>query len=115
MPAASAIREFIARADVFALTSRYEGFGNVLVEAMACGVPVVATSSPGTTEIVSPGLDGLLVESHEPAVMAAALARVLSDDELRQRMSQAARVAAERFALPSIAAAYDRAFSEVLA
>jgi glycosyltransferase involved in cell wall biosynthesis len=107
--------KYIARADVFALSSRYEGFGNVLVEAMACGVPVVATSSPGTTEIVSPGVDGLLVEDHQPAALAAALARVLSDDDARRGMSQSARIAAERFALPSIAAAYDRAFTEVLA
>lgn len=107
--------KYIGRADVFALSSRYEGFGNVLVEAMACGVPVVATSSPGTREIVSAGVDGLLVERHEPAALAAALARVLSDRDLRARMSHAARGAAERFALPSIAAAYDRAFSEVLA
>ena len=71
--------KYIARADVFALSSRYEGFGNVLVEAMACGVPVVATGSPGTREIVSVGTDGLLVDRHEPAALAAALAAVLSD------------------------------------
>lgn len=107
--------KYIARADVFALSSRYEGFGNVLVEAMACGVPVVATGSPGTREIVDPGVDGLLVERHEPAALAAALTRLLTDVELRCHMSDAARLSAERFALPSIAAAYDAAFTEVLA
>ena len=100
--------KYIARADVFALSSRYEGFGNVLIEAMACGVPVVATASPGTREIVSVGTDGLLVDHHEPEALAAALARVLSDSPLRQRLSQGAKTSAQRFALPTIADAYDR-------
>jgi glycosyltransferase involved in cell wall biosynthesis len=100
--------KYIARADVFAMSSRYEGFGNVLVEAMACGVPIVATTSSGTREIVSVGVDGLLVDRHDPASFAAALERVLSDDGLRCRMAQAARSNAERFALPVVAAAYDR-------
>ena len=47
--------KYIARGDVFVLTSHYEGFGNVLVEAMACRVPVVATASPGTRDIVHSG------------------------------------------------------------
>jgi glycosyltransferase involved in cell wall biosynthesis len=106
--------KYIARADVFALTSRYEGFGNVLVEAMACGVPVVATSSPGTREIVSVGEDGLLVERHEPAAVASALERILSDAALRLRMSETARRHAERFAVTTIAAAYERVFAEAL-
>ena len=107
--------KYLARADVFALTSRYEGFGNVLVEAMACGVPVVATSSPGTREIVSVGIDGLLVDQHEPAAVAEALARVLSDEPFRRRLSAGARVSAQRFSLPAIAAAYDRTLGAVLA
>jgi len=107
--------KYIARADVFALSSHYEGFGNVLVEAMACGVPVVATSSPGTREIISAGVDGLLVQHHEPAPLAAALERVLTDRALHARLSDGARRSAERFALPAVAAAYDRVFSEVLA
>ena len=106
--------KYIARADAFALTSRYEGFGNVLIEAMACGVPVVATSSPGTKEIVTAGADGLLVEQHEPAAVAAALERVLTDDAFRRRLADGARRSAERFALPVIADAYDRAFGAVL-
>jgi len=105
---------FIARADVFALTSRYEGFGNVLVEAMACGVPVVATSSPGTKEVVTSGVDGLLVDRHEPAAVAAALARVLTDGALRRELSEGARRSAERFAVPAIAGAYERALGAML-
>jgi len=107
--------KYVARANVFALSSRYEGFGNVLVEAMACGVPVVGTASPGTREIVTVGTDGLLVERHEPAALAAALERVLTDEPLRARMSLAARTSAARFAVPAVVAAYDRVLSEVLA
>jgi glycosyltransferase involved in cell wall biosynthesis len=107
--------KYIAKADVFALTSRYEGFGNVLVEAMACGVPVVATSTAGTREIVSVGEDGLLVDRHEPAAVAAALERVLNDASLRQRMSQTARRHAERYRADVIAHEYDRVFAEALA
>jgi glycosyltransferase involved in cell wall biosynthesis len=107
--------KYIARADVFALTSRYEGFGNVLVEAMACGVPVVATSTAGTREIISVGEDGLLVDRHEPAAVAAALERILGDAALRQRMSQTARRHAERYRADVIALEYDRVFAEALA
>jgi glycosyltransferase involved in cell wall biosynthesis len=106
--------KYIARADVFAMTSRYEGFGNVLVEAMACGVPVVATSSPGTREIVNVGIDGLLVDRHEPGPVASALERILTDEEFRRRLSEGARASAERFALPAIAVMYDRVLGVAL-
>lgn len=107
--------KYIARADVFALTSRYEGFGNVLIEAMACGVPVVATASPGTRDIVDDGVNGLLVEQHTPASVAAALARLLGDAAARTRMASGARMSAERFSLPVTIAAYDAALREALA
>jgi glycosyltransferase involved in cell wall biosynthesis len=107
--------KYIARADVFALSSHYEGFGNVLVEAMACGVAVVATLSPGTREIVSIGTDGLLVDRHEPAALASALERILTDDGLRRRLADGARSSAQRFALPAIAARYDSVFEAALA
>ena len=109
--------KYIARADVFALSSRYEGFGNVLVEAMACGVPVVATAFAGTRDIVRDGVDGLLVERHEPAAVAAALdarARATS----RPARPAGRRGAPERGALRAAGRrrrAYDRVFREVLA
>jgi glycosyltransferase involved in cell wall biosynthesis len=107
--------KFIARADAFLLTSRYEGFGNVLIEAMACGVPVVATASPGTRDIVRHGLDGMLVEHHQPADVAAALETILTDADRRADMAADARRSAERFALNVIAREYDAVFQEALA
>jgi glycosyltransferase involved in cell wall biosynthesis len=107
--------KYMARADVFALTSRYEGFGNVLVEAMACGVPAVATRSAGTDDIISDGVDGVLVARHAPDAVAAALIRLLLDRPLRDGMAAAARESSERFARPVIARTYDRVLTEALA
>ena len=106
---------YIARADVFALTSRYEGFGNVLVEAMACGVPVVATSSPGSQEVVESGANGLIVDRHEPEAFAEALGLVLDDGLLRRRMAERARADAERYRAELVALGYDRLLTEALA
>jgi len=107
--------KYIARADVFALTSRYEGFGNVLIEAMACGVPVVVTSSPGPLEIVRDNVDGVIVPEHTPSAVAQALEAVLTDDRRRASMAAAAKDASRRFALPAIAGQYDSWFSELVA
>jgi glycosyltransferase involved in cell wall biosynthesis len=107
--------KYIAKADVFVLSSHYEGFGNVLIEAMACGVPVVATSSAGTRDIVRHGVDGLLVESHDASSMSRALATLLSDRRILERMSAAAVQGAERFALPRIARLYDETLMGALA
>jgi glycosyltransferase involved in cell wall biosynthesis len=107
--------KFIAQADVFALSSHYEGFGNVLIESMALGVPVVATASAGTRDIVDSDSHGLLVDSHTADAFAAALARVLSGRELRDAMSRAALLAAERFAAPHVIAEYDALLQELAA
>lgn len=104
----------IARADVFVLTSTYEGFGNVLVEAMACGTPVVATASAGTREIIEHGVNGLLVTHDAPAV-AAAIAAILADQSLRERLVARARRDVDRYALPRVAERYDRLFMELAA
>lgn len=107
--------KFIAKADVFALTSHYEGFGNVLIEAMACGVPVVATASAGTRDIVRDGVDGLLVERHDAEAVATALGKVLEDAAGRDRMGASARKGATRFALPTVAAEYGSVFGRLVA
>jgi glycosyltransferase involved in cell wall biosynthesis len=107
--------KYIGKADVFALSSRYEGFGNVLIEAMACGVPVVATRSAGTTDIIRHGVDGLLVDTHDPSALSRALATLISDPKALKDMSAAAVQGAERFALPRIARLYDETLMGALA
>ena len=82
---------------------------------MACGVPVVATRSSGTSDIVRDGVDGVLVDRHEPAAMAAALERVLGDTAVREAMARHARQTVLKFALPVVAANYTVLFEEVWA
>lgn len=103
---------FISRAEVFVLTSTYEGFGNVIIEAMACGTPVVATRSPGTVEIIEHERNGLLVGS-TPSELAAAIRRVLNDDGLRARLIAAARESVTDYATPAVAERYERLFQAV--
>ena len=105
--------KYIARADVFLLTSRYEGFGNVLIEAMACGVPVVATASAGTRDIVQHGIDGLLVDVHSPQTVAAGVLSILESPARRNAMSQAATLSADRFAVEQVIARYDAVLEQL--
>jgi glycosyltransferase involved in cell wall biosynthesis len=77
--------------DVFALPSRYEGLPTVIVEAMICGVPVVATAVNAVHELVVPGETGLLVPPRRPAQLAAAIRYLLDVPEEAGRMAEAAR------------------------
>ncbi|MDP9169777.1 MAG: glycosyltransferase family 4 protein [Acidobacteriota bacterium] len=81
------VAPFFAIASVMALPSLTEGSPNVLLEAMACGVPSAATSVGGIPEIVSDGESALLVPPREPAKMAAAISRLLTEPELARRIT----------------------------
>lgn len=81
-----------AASDIFALSSHYDNFPNVVVEAMANGVPVVGTAVGGVPTQIDHGEDGFLVPSNDARSMAEAILRLAEDPELRRKMSQAARI-----------------------
>lgn len=98
---------FIAHADVFALSSTIEGFSMVLVEALACGVPVVSTDCPaGPREVLEDGRSGLLVPVGDHVAMAEAIGRVMTDRDLRARLVAAGRERARAFTPKAVAEAY---------
>jgi glycosyltransferase involved in cell wall biosynthesis len=88
-------RDWLARADVFAHTSRWEGFGIVLLEAMLSGLPIVATAVSAVPEIVADGLTGYLVPAGDSAAVADRLTRLLADADRRQRLGDAGRARAQ--------------------
>jgi len=93
------IPDILAGLDVFALSSVSEGFGRGIVEAMACGKPVVATMVGGIPEVVEDGLTGKLVPAGDPAALAGAITGFLKDKELAAAMGAAGRKRAERFSI----------------
>ncbi len=103
---------YFARADLFALSSAWEGFGNVLVEAMACGCPVVSTDCPsGPAEILDGGRYGPLVPVGRDDAMARAILERLSQDPRRDQL----RTRAERFTVETAAAEYLALFDALVA
>jgi len=82
------VHPFYAMADVFALPSHSEGSPNVLLEAMAASVPVVATAVGGVPEMVVDSESALLVPSNDPPALAAAIARILNERDLAQRLTR---------------------------
>jgi glycosyltransferase involved in cell wall biosynthesis len=89
------VRELLRHADVFVLPSFAEGVPVVLMEAMASGVPVIATRIAGIPELVEDGVSGLLTAPGDSAALVAAIDRLLSDGALRERLARAGRAVIE--------------------
>lgn len=106
---------YIARADVFVLSSLYEGFGNVIVEAMALGVPVVATDCPsGPGEIIRDGENGFLVTVGDHDAMAARCLELLDHDDLAKRIAQRGQERSEDFSVETMVRGFSNHLNKLL-
>lgn len=99
--------------DVVTLPSIYEGASNAILEAMASGIPVVATSSGGNKELVEDGVTGLLVPPRDPESLARAFEKLLASSALRKKMGKNAfRSAQEVYSLQKCVKAYENVYEE---
>lgn len=105
----------LARADLFVLSSVREGFGNVIVEAQAAGIPVIATRCGGPETIISDGVTGFLVAPGAPAALAARIAGLLDDPDEAQRVRIPAFAATARWRIDASTRAFEAAVTEALA
>ena len=106
----------VAASDVFVFPSLFEGLGVALLEAMAVGTPVVASSIAPITEVVRDGREALLVDPRNEPMLASATLRILRDPALAASLTEAARDRVEQeFSLDRSADAYERVFRQVAA
>jgi glycosyltransferase involved in cell wall biosynthesis len=105
------VEKVLQNLDLFLITSRSEGFSLATVQAMATGIPVVATRCGGPEEIVSDGVSGLLVDTDSPEQIVDAVERLMRDEALRQRLTRAARESAEnQFSTNTMVARYEELY-----
>ncbi|MFW3168582.1 glycosyltransferase [Geodermatophilus sp. CPCC 206100] len=109
----AAVPAVLASLDVLVLPSAYEEMGSVLTEAMAAGLPVVASAVGGIPEVVRDGATGLLVPPGDADALAAALDRLVADPDLRARLAAGARRRAHDYSWPQLAGRVAEVYARV--
>lgn len=113
-PTRDILREYLS-SSICAMSSRYEGFGMMLIEAMACGVPCAAFDCPhGPKDIIRHGEDGLLAPPGDAEALGAALEELMGDDARRAAMAKRARENVRRYAADAVVARWDALYRTVL-
>ncbi|MGN6556888.1 MAG: glycosyltransferase family 4 protein [Solirubrobacterales bacterium] len=106
--------ELLREADVFVLASTSEGLPMVLLEAMSCGLAIVATAVGGVPDVVTDRVEALVVEPGDPAALAAALGEIGADPELRRRLGAAAQQRSTEFSPEAVAGRVERIYRALL-
>ncbi|WP_240138367.1 glycosyltransferase family 4 protein [Streptomyces sp. MUM 178J] len=108
--------EELAKGSIFAMSSKSEGFGMVLLEAMNCGLPVVSFNCPvGPRELVSDGVDGLLVAEQDVEALASGIIRLIEDEELRRSLSRAALQKAAEYGPDAVTKSWEHLYGDLTA
>ena len=106
--------KYIKKAEVFVLSSFHEGFGNVIVEAMACGTPVVSTNCmSGPREIIENGENGILFPVADQKALAEAVLKVLNNPSLSYKLSEQGKKRAEYFSIEKSVKKYEEIFDKL--
>ncbi|MCX6043775.1 MAG: glycosyltransferase family 4 protein [Chloroflexi bacterium] len=108
------VPELMATFDIFVLSSLWEGLPRVLPQAMATNLPLVATATDGSAEAVQDGINGLLVPPSDPARLAQALLRLLTEPALARQMGEAGRASVEEFSDYKMVAQIDALYCQLL-
>ena len=105
-----------SRSSIFVLSSRFEGFGMVITEAMACGLPVVAFDCPwGPRSIIKDGIDGLLAANGDVSDLARKMEVLMGDRQMLVSMSRSAVLNVQRYNIQHIAEIWKRLFEQIMA
>ncbi|MBS3945672.1 MAG: glycosyltransferase [Melioribacter sp.] len=105
---------FLEQIKIFVLPSLWEGLPTVIMEAMAAGVPVIATNIPGTDELIRDGVNGILVPARDSQALAEAIITVLNCPEMQSKYREASLVSVNNFSIEKIAGDYERLFEHLV-
>jgi glycosyltransferase involved in cell wall biosynthesis len=109
------VPDLLSASDIFALASEWEGNPLAVMEAMAAGLPVVATAVGGVPELVAEGVTGLLAAPGDPRALGAALASLAEDADLRRAMGEAGRARSAHFDVANMVEGYSALFERLVA
>ena len=104
--------DYYTKASVFLCTSRWEGFGMVVTEAMECGLPVVSFKTDGPSEIIRDGENGYLVDNFNLEQFADAVEQLMKNEKLRKEMSENASVRAKDFSVEKVGEEWEKLFKD---